>query len=99
VVGLTRLLVLTSTTATHPDRRRYLSHDKHNRLTLRHERDSALAGSLERQFEAAKLLRAELREHSLHLSCMLSEGRNNEVSASRGERDDPHAPVFGALDR
>jgi hypothetical protein len=24
--------------------------------------------------------------------------RNNEVSASRGEGVDPHAPVFGALD-
>src|ERR1700739_4881153 len=29
---------------------------------------------------------------------MLSEARNNEVLATRGEGDDPHAPVFGALD-
>jgi hypothetical protein len=47
----------------------------------RHERDGALADFLERQFKAAKLLRAQLLEHSFHLSCMLSEGRNNEVSA------------------
>ena len=29
---------------------------------------------------------------------MLSEGRNNEVLAARGEGDDPNAAVFGALD-
>jgi hypothetical protein len=29
---------------------------------------------------------------------MLSEGRNNEVFATRSESDDPHAPIFGALD-
>jgi hypothetical protein len=29
---------------------------------------------------------------------MLSEGWNNDVFAARGEGDDPHAPVFRALD-
>src|SRR5216683_2900409 len=29
---------------------------------------------------------------------MLSERRDNKVLSPRGESDDPHAPVFGALD-
>jgi len=49
--------------------------------------------------KAAKLLRAQFIDHSFHLSCMLSKGRNNEVSALRGEDDDPHAPVFDASTR
>src|SRR5580693_8193444 len=68
------------------------------RSTLLHQRGSPLADFLERHFQITKLLRAQLREHSFHLSCMFSEGRNYEVSASRGEGDNPHAPVFGALD-
>src|SRR5260370_30263531 len=63
-----------------------------------HERSGALADFLKRHFQTTKLLRAQLREHSFHLSRMLSEGRNNEVLAPRGEGDDPNAPVVGALD-
>ena len=65
---------------------------------LLHERGSALTDSLKRHFEASKFLRTQFREHSFHLPGMLSEGRNNEVLATRGEGDDPHAPVAGALD-
>src|SRR5258705_2018840 len=68
------------------------------RSTLLHERSSTLADFLKRHFEATQLLRAQLREHSLHLRGMLSKGRSNEVLAARGEGNDPHAPVFGALD-
>jgi putative oxidoreductase len=69
-----------------------------SRSTLLHQRGSALADFLKRRFEATKLLRAEFREHSLHLPGMLSEGRNNEVLAPQGEGDNPNAPVFGTLD-
>src|SRR6266849_6685843 len=65
---------------------------------LLHERVGALADFLQRHFEATKLLRAQFREHSLHLPGMLSEGWNNEVLAARGEGDHPNAPVLGALD-
>src|ERR1700693_1088133 len=68
------------------------------RSTLLHQRGSALAHFLKCPFEATKLLRAQFREHSLHLQGMLSKGSSNEVFAARGEGDDPHAPVFGALD-
>src|SRR4029077_12461684 len=44
------------------------------------------------------LFRAQFREHSLHLQGMLSKGSSNELFAARGEGDDPHTPVFGALD-
>src|SRR5260370_133093 len=68
------------------------------RSTLLHERSSALADFLKRHFEATKFVRTQFREHSLHLRGMLSKGRSNEVLAARGEGNDPHAPVFGALD-
>src|SRR5258706_16006702 len=68
------------------------------RSTLLHQRGSALADFLKCRFEATKLLRAQFREHSLHLQGMLSKGSGNEVFAAWGEGDDPHAPVFGALD-
>jgi hypothetical protein len=54
---------------------------------LFHERLSSLADFLKRHFEVTKLLRAQYREHSLHLARMLSEGWNNEVLAARGEAD------------
>ena len=41
---------------------------------LLHQRGSALADFLKRHFEATKLLRAQFREHSLHLPGMLSKG-------------------------
>ncbi len=44
---------------------------------LIHQRGGALADFLQRHFEAAKLLRGQLRKHSLHLPGMLSEGENN----------------------
>src|SRR5258708_4239054 len=69
-----------------------------SRSTLLHERSGALADFLKRHFQTTKLLRAQLREHSFHLSRMLSEGRNNEVLAPRGEGNDPNTPVFRALD-
>src|SRR5260370_19425270 len=69
-----------------------------SRSTLLHQRGSALADFLECHFEAAKLLRAQLREHFLHLPGMLSKGGNNEILAAWGEGNDPNASVFGALD-
>src|ERR1035441_4631263 len=63
-----------------------------------HQRGRALADFLKCRFEATKLLRAQFREHSLHLQGVLSKGSSNEVFAARGEVDDPHAAVFGALD-
>ena len=45
-----------------------------SRSTLLHQRGSALADFLKCRFEATKLLRAQFREHSLHLSGMLSKG-------------------------
>src|SRR5258708_28449630 len=68
------------------------------RSTLLHERSSALADFLKRHFEATKFVRTQFREHSLHLRGMLSKGRSNEVLAARGKANDPHPPVFGALD-
>jgi hypothetical protein len=64
---------------------------------LFHQLSSTLADFLERHFEAAKLLRVQFGEHSLHLSGMLSEGWDNEILAAWGEADDPNASVFGAL--
>ena len=69
-----------------------------SRSTLLHQRDSALADFLKCRFEATKFLWTQFREHSLHLPGMLSKGSSNEVLASWGEGNDPHAPVFGALD-
>src|SRR5260370_34259608 len=69
------------------------------RSTLLHQRGSALAHFLKCRFEATKLLRAQFREHSLHLPGMLSKGCSNEILAAWGEGNDPNAPVFGALDR
>src|ERR1700759_1322325 len=66
--------------------------------TLLHQRGSTLADFLKCRFEATKFLRAQFREHSLHLPGMLSKGSRNEVFTARGEGDDPHAPVFGALE-
>src|SRR5260370_40689055 len=68
------------------------------RSTLLHQRGSALADFLKCRFEVTKLVRAQVREHSLHLQGMLSKLSSSKVSASRGEGDNPHAPVFGALD-
>src|SRR5260370_12279205 len=68
------------------------------RSTLLHQRGSALADFLKCRFEVTKLLRAQFREHSLHLQGMLSKLSSNKVSASRGEGDNPHAPVFPPLD-
>ena len=65
---------------------------------LLHQGGSALTDFLQGHFEAAKLVRAQFREHFSHLPGMLSEGWNNEVLAARREGDDPNAPVFGALD-
>jgi uncharacterized protein YbjT (DUF2867 family) len=45
-----------------------------SRSTLLHQRGSALADFLKCRFEATKLLRAQFREHSLHLPGMLSKG-------------------------
>src|SRR6266481_3928124 len=69
-----------------------------SRSTLLHQRGSALADFLKCRFEATKPLRAQFREHSLHLQGMVSKGSSNEVFAARGEGNDPNAPVFGALD-
>src|SRR5712691_13318314 len=69
-----------------------------SRSTLLHQRGSALADFLKCRFEATKLLRAQFREHSLHLPGMLSKRSINEGLAPWGEGDDPHAAVFGALD-
>lgn len=41
---------------------------------LLHERFSALADFLQRNFQFAKFLRTQFREHSFHLPGMLSEG-------------------------
>jgi hypothetical protein len=49
----------------------------HGRSTLLHERVGSLADFLKRHFEVTKFLRAQFREHSLHLPGMLSEGWNN----------------------
>src|SRR5258707_2502795 len=68
------------------------------RSTLIRQRGSTLADFLKCRFEATKLLRAQCREHSLHLQGMLSKRSCNEVFAAWGEGDDPDAPVFGALD-
>src|SRR5260370_16729277 len=68
------------------------------RRALLHQRGSALADFLKRRFQTTKFLRAQFREHSLHLRRMLSEGWNNEVLAAWGEGNAPNAPVFGALD-
>jgi len=63
-----------------------ISHDKHLKpFTLRQERDSALADFLHRQFSSEN-------------TPFICPACFNEVSASRGEGDDPHAQVFGALD-
>src|SRR5579863_7868404 len=62
------------------------------------EHVSALSDFLQRHFQSVKLLRTQFREHSFHLSGVLSEGFTNEVFATRSESNDPHAPVFGALD-
>src|SRR5204862_7640551 len=51
-----------------------IGHLEPSRSTLLHQRGSAHADFLERQFEATKFLRAQFREHSLHLPGMLSEG-------------------------
>src|ERR1700685_1516890 len=51
-----------------------------------HQRGSALTDFLKRHFEAAKFLRAQIREHFPHLPGMLSEGWNNEIPAARCER-------------
>ena len=62
------------------------SHDKHLKpFTLRQERDSALADFLHRQFSSEN-------------TPFICPACFNEVPASRGEGDDPHAQVFGALD-
>ena len=66
--------------------------------TLLYQRGSALADFFKCRFDATKLLRAQFREHSLHLPGMLSKGSSNEVLAACGEGHDPHAPVFSALD-
>ena len=66
---------------------------------LLHQRRSRLPTFLiKRRFEAAKLLRTQFRKHSPHQPGMLSERRNDEVLATRSERDDANTPVFGALD-
>jgi hypothetical protein len=70
----------------------------YSRSTLLHQRGSALANCLKRQFETTKLLRAQFREYLPHLPGMLSEGGNNQVLAPQAEGDNPNAPVFGALD-
>ena len=63
-----------------------------------YERSSPLADLFKRHFESVKFLRAQFREHSLHLPGMLSKGGNNEILATWGEGNDPNASVFGALD-
>src|SRR5471030_3453570 len=68
------------------------------RSTFLHQRGRALADFLKCHFEATKFLRAQFREHSLHLPGMPSKGCSNEVLAAWGEGNDPNAPVFGALD-
>ena len=50
---------------------------------LLHECLRALADSLQRHFQRAKLLRTQLREHFVHLSGKLSESRNDEFFATR----------------
>src|SRR6202011_826633 len=68
-----------------------------NSAPLLHQRRSALTDFLERHFEAAKFLRAQLREHLPHLPGMLSEGWSNEIPAARCERNDTNPAVFAAL--
>ena len=69
-----------------------------SRSTLLHQRGSALADFLKCRFETTKFLRAQFRERSLHLQGVLSKGSGDELFAGRGKGDNPHAPVFGALD-
>ena len=59
-----------------------------NSAPLLHQRRSALTDFLERHFEAAKFLRAQLREDLPHLPGMLSEGWSNEIPAARCERNE-----------
>src|SRR5580693_6666486 len=61
------------------------------------KRRGALTDFLERHFEAAKFLRAQLREHLPHLPGMFSEGWSNEIPAARCERNDTNPAVFAAL--
>jgi len=69
-----------------------------SRSILLYQRGSPLTDLFKRHFETTKLLRTQFREHSLHLPGMLSKGRINEGFAAWSEGNDPHAPVFGALD-
>src|SRR5579862_1537384 len=68
-----------------------------NSAPLLHHRRSALTDFLERHFEAAKFLRAQLREYLPHLPGMLSESRSNEIPTARCERNDTNPAVFTAL--
>src|SRR6266481_5069855 len=68
-----------------------------SRSTLLHQRSGALAELLKRHFQRTKFLRAQFREHSLHLPGVLFESRNDEVLPTRGKGDDTHTPVFRAL--
>jgi hypothetical protein len=64
---------------------------------LLHQRGSALADFLKCRFEATKLLRAQFREHSLHLPGMLSKAPRKNHSRLRKFRKIPGA-LYAALD-
>src|SRR5260370_3781234 len=68
-----------------------------SRSTLLHQRSGALAELLKRHFQRTKFLRAQFREHFLHLPGVLFESRNDEVLPTRGKADDTHTSVFRAL--
>src|SRR5579862_6223278 len=73
------------------------AHRVQNSAPLLHQRRSALTDFLERDFQTAKLFRAQLRENLPHLPGMLSEGWSNEIPAARCERNDTNPAVFAAL--
>ena len=73
------------------------AHRVQNSAPLLHQRPSALTDFLERDFQTAKLFRAQLRENLPHLPGMLSEGWSNEIPAARCERNDTNSAVFAAL--
>ena len=63
-----------------------------------HQGGSTFAHLLKRGVEASKLFRAQFTEHFSHLSGMLSEGGNDKILSTRGQSNDPDAPVLAALD-
>jgi len=56
------------------------------------------ANSLQALFKFLQLVRRDFSEDSSNISCVLPKDRDDKLLATRRERDNTDAPVFGAFD-